>query len=133
MDDDARHLQALVNLLGGLVPLHMLRLSDPGRRMRVAYEAGNLAAYIAAAGDHLTNPAKYRRPDDRQARARVLSAMAAGLALGAYQPGGITWGGSHWCTAPHPECPNGRTIPPVGNAPSVDVLPDVSMWQPSGD
>jgi hypothetical protein len=37
--------------------------------------------------------------------AEVFNAIAKGLGIGAYQPGGVTWLGRHWCTAPHGACP----------------------------
>lgn len=38
----------------------------------------------------------------------VFNFLARSLAIGACQPGGVTWGGMHWCVWPHPCCPNPR-------------------------
>lgn len=64
-----------------------------------------LADAITEAGDRLTAPGNFQNQTDRHARGQLLAAMATCLALGAEQPGGITWAGAHWCTAPHPDCP----------------------------
>src|SRR5215471_15823155 len=61
-----------------------------GRRARAAS-----ARAQAAAGD----TARGYRP------AEVCTAIAKGLGIGACQPGGVTWFGRHWCTAPHGTCP----------------------------
>ena len=102
----------LITVLGGLVPLHLMRLTRPGELSRAQSEAaadGGLADTIAEAGDRLTAPGNFRKPADREARCQVLNAMATCLALGALQPGGVTWCGAHWCTAQHPDCPNKPT------------------------
>lgn len=91
----------LLDILGGLVPLHLMRLQHhPGEMQRAYAEAGDLADAIAEHGDRLTNSGSFRDPAHRAERARVLSAMATCLALGAMQPGGVTWAGRHWCTDP---------------------------------
>lgn len=96
----------LRTVLEGLVPLHMMRLNRPGEMSRARAEAQDLGDVIAEAGDRLTASGNFRSPSDRATRSQVLNAMATCLALGAHQPGGVTWVGAHWCTAPHNECPN---------------------------
>lgn len=98
---------SLLLILNGLVPLHLARFAThPGERTRAHVEAGDLADTIAAAGDRLTAPGNFQDKADRHTRGELLTAIATCLALGAEQPGGISWGGAHWCTAPHPGCPN---------------------------
>ena len=38
-------------------------------------------------------------------RADIVNAIAKALGLAALLPGGVTWLGRHWCTAPHGTCP----------------------------
>lgn len=97
----------LLDVLGGLVPLHLLRLQHhPGELARARSECGTLADTIAEHGDRLTNHGSFRDRDHRAERSQLLNAMATALALGAIQDGGVTWAGRHWCTQPHPACPN---------------------------
>jgi len=107
-DHQSETIARLLLILDGLVPLHLMQLNRPGELHRAHAEAGDLADRISEAGDRLTAPGNFRNPDDRRERSRVLNAMAVCLALGARQPGGITWAGAHWCTNPHPECPNAK-------------------------
>ncbi|MFF4479486.1 hypothetical protein ACFY1A_21040 [Streptomyces sp. NPDC001520] len=97
---------SLLALLDGLVALVLVRFAKhPAERERALAETDNLADAIAETGDRLTASGNFRTPADRRARGELLAAMATCLALGAEQPGGITWAGAHWCTAPHPNCP----------------------------
>jgi hypothetical protein len=91
----------LMAVLDGLIPLHLMRLAElsEGDRRRLAER---YADGLAAGADRLTAPGNF---DDRGERAEALTALAGGIALGAMQPGGITWAGRHWCTTPHPNCP----------------------------
>lgn len=91
----------LMTMLDGLIPLHLMRLSDlsEGDRRRLAER---YADDLAAGADRLTAPGNF---DDRAERSEALTALAGGLAIGAMQPGGVTWAGRHWCTKPHPDCP----------------------------
>lgn len=101
--------EILLDVLGGLVPLHLMRLQrHPGEMSRAHSEAADLADAIAEHGDRLTNAGSFRDPAHRAERARVLSAMATCIALGAMQDGGVTWAGAHWCVQAHPACPNRR-------------------------
>lgn len=95
----------LLEVLQGLVPLHIAQQATTPQHDQ-ATAALRHADTIAAYGDRLTAPGNFQDPDDRRARGRLLTAMAAALAHGAAQPGGITWCGAHWCTSPHPACPN---------------------------
>lgn len=95
----------LADILHGLVPVHLARLAAASGRNRHVF-AERYADGIASGADRLTAPGNF---DDRRERGEALSALAGGLAAGAMQPGGVTWCGLHWCTAPHPDCPNART------------------------
>lgn len=122
----------LLDMLDGLVPLHLARIADLGPHravvdtvevslghlaaemrgraaadldgIRLLPPADGLAWVLAMAGDRLIAPDEH--PKSRRVRGCVLSAAALTLALGARQPDGVTWGGRHWCTTPHPGCPN---------------------------
>lgn len=43
--------------------------------------------------------------------AGVFTQLARGLAIGACNPGGVTFAGMHWCAWSHPHCPNSRRRP----------------------
>lgn len=110
---EAEAIEGLLLVLDGLVPLRLMRLNRPGE-LACAHAAagaeGGLADVISEAGDRLTAPGNFRDPEDRRTRSKVLNAMAACLALGARQEGGITWAGRHWCTAVHADCPNATAV-----------------------
>ncbi|MEC3993983.1 hypothetical protein VSR01_10680 [Actinacidiphila sp. DG2A-62] len=95
----------LADILHGLVPLHLARLTTASDHDRHVL-AERYADGIAAGADRLTAPGNFQ---DRHERSEALTALAGGLALGALTPGGVTFAGHHWCTAPHPDCPTTRT------------------------
>jgi len=80
-----------------------------GRRLREAHEAAEVISHGADVLFH----APMRKPGaaapGQMAReyrpAEVCNAIAKALGIGAHQPGGVTWLGRHWCTAPHGTCP----------------------------
>ncbi|MGW7001335.1 hypothetical protein ACWGCW_00560 [Streptomyces sp. NPDC054933] len=97
----------LLAILHGLVPLHIARLqNDPRALDRARDTAGAIADTIAGSGDRLTAPGNFQGPKEQASRRQALNALVRALALGAYQPGGITWSGAHWCVRPHDHCPN---------------------------
>jgi hypothetical protein len=59
---------------------------------RIARASG-LADIIASQGDIILY-----RGGKKGETAKAFNAMAEGLAIGAYQPGGVTFLGEHWCT-----------------------------------
>lgn len=91
----------LLTVLNGLIPLHLARLAglSEGDRRRLAEQ---YADGLATGADRLVMPGNFT---DRRERSQALTALAGGLAIGAMQPGGITWAGRHWCVTPHPGCP----------------------------
>lgn len=98
-------LEPLLTILDGLVPLHVANLADPGEYERAQSRKEELADVLGESADRLVAPENFRHPDDRRRRGQALNAAAACLALGAYQYGGITWAGRHWCVKPHTGCP----------------------------
>jgi hypothetical protein len=82
--------------LQAAVPLWIGRVREmtPGQRQARAAE---LAQVIAERGDSILFRGK------RGESAAAFNALAEGLAIGAFQPGGVTAFGSHWCTD-HAEC-----------------------------
>jgi len=78
------------------VPLHILeqRTWPAERRQAAAAEA---ASFVGSHGDDLQFGGRLC--------AATFNALAAGLALLATAPGGVTFAGEHWCTAPHAGCP----------------------------
>src|SRR5216684_3777752 len=66
------------------------RTTDTKTRLHMASES---AQFIAEHGDNVL----YRGPK-RGDSAKAFNHVARGLAIGAFQPGGVTAFGSHWCT-----------------------------------
>lgn len=91
----------LHTVLDGLIALSLAEVAALSRddRQRLACQS---ADELAAGADRLTAPGNF---DDRRERSRALTALARGIAIGAHQPGDVTWAGRHWCTAPHLDCP----------------------------
>lgn len=73
------------------VPLWIdkLRAYTEAERYAMAREDGQ---HIASHGDNLMFRSK------PGASADAFNALARGLAIAAYQPGGVSFGGGHWCT-----------------------------------
>jgi hypothetical protein len=94
----------LLTVLNGLIPVQAARIADlsAGDRRRLAEQ---YADALATGADRLTAPGNFT---DRRERSAALTALAGGIAIGAIQPGGITWAGHHWCTRPHVNCVNER-------------------------
>lgn len=80
----------LTAALMAAVPLEFLTMRHWSERQRIA-AAHAAARIVAEKGDVLQFPAK------RGQAAPVFAALAKGLAAAAYQPGGITAFGQHWC------------------------------------
>lgn len=91
---------ALVIGLQAAVQLNMLELSrlDPANRdaTRTGWAADAIDP-VASRGDALQYGGK------RGEAAKVFNHLARGLAALAYQPGGVTYAGQHWC-ADHAAC-----------------------------
>jgi hypothetical protein len=81
------------------VPLTIAEVADWSfeQREEAAREG---AAAVAQHGDDLLYGGRHC--------AATFNQLALGLAVGAYQPGGVTFANAHWCVHPHPECPNGN-------------------------
>lgn len=82
----------------GLVPFWSADLAGESeeRLRQVAEESEDLIAHKADVFEH---------QKEGQKPTGVLSALAAAIALGARQPGGITHLGVHACLEPHEGCP----------------------------
>ena len=79
------------------VPLHIDALRDRTDDQRVAI-ASRCATTISSHGDALQFGGRHC--------AEAFNALAEGLAVAAYLPGGVTFAGVlHWCTVPHEGCP----------------------------
>lgn len=94
--DDPRQI-ALVESLAFFVPMWMDEIRNLTDDQRVA-RAKRCGAMVAERGDVLQFGSS--RPGKAT---EVFNALAEGLACGAYQPGGITFAGRHWCTD-HRQC-----------------------------
>lgn len=92
----------LLTAIEGLIPLHFARLAalSEGDRKRMAEQ---YADQLATGADRLTAPGNF---EDRRERSQAITALAGAIAVGATQPGGVTWAGRHWCTNPHVNCVN---------------------------
>jgi hypothetical protein len=73
------------------VPLWIDRIRDVPWETRIE-RARELAQYIASHGDNIL----YRGHKKGQS-AEAFNALAEGLAIGAYLPGGVSAFGCHWC------------------------------------
>lgn len=94
-DDLDRRAQILIISLQAAVPMEIHRLSllpEPARQRRIETWAAAAVDEVASHGDALMFGG--RRGD----AARPFAALARGLAALAYAPGGVTFGGVHWCT-----------------------------------
>ena len=81
----------LIATLAFAVPLWMLELQDRTDNQRAAI-AKRCSAMVAERGDVLMFGSKTRGK-----AAEVFNALAEGIAAAAFQPGGITFAGRHWC------------------------------------
>jgi hypothetical protein len=83
---------ALMGILMLAVPLHIdeLRGCSETERMALAREC---AQTVTEKGDVILY-----RSSRKGETARAFNALTKGLAIAAYQPGGVTFGGQHWCT-----------------------------------
>lgn len=74
------------------VPLWIEQLRPLTPEQRLA-RAGELADIVAEHGDIILY-----RGSKKGETAKAFNALAEGLAIGAYQPGGVTFMGEHFCT-----------------------------------
>jgi hypothetical protein len=93
--DDPRQI-TLVETLAFAVPLWMDEIRNLTDDQRIA-RARRCGAMVAERGDVLMFGGKAGKA------AEVFNALAEGIAAAAYQPGGITFAGRHWCTD-HRQC-----------------------------
>lgn len=131
----------LMTALEAAVPLLIMRLrTEPFEvRQRIGAEAGHVLAAQADTmmygsgrvryGDGATDLRKHNghvRPVTREVHdgcgtcrnghpdysaGEVFNFLARALAVGACQPGGVTFCGLHWCARRHPSCGNARGKP----------------------
>lgn len=83
----------LPGLLTVAVPLEIDRMREVGEGYRLA-TARKAAQYIAEHGDNIL----FRSTDRRHTSAKAFAVLARALAAAAFQPGGVTAFGQHWCT-----------------------------------
>jgi hypothetical protein len=83
---------ALVATLELAVPMRIWELEGRTPEQR-AVIAKRCAQVVAERGDNLMFGSKRKGKT-----AAVFNALAEGLACAAYQPGGVTFAGRHWCT-----------------------------------
>jgi hypothetical protein len=108
----------LLTTLQLAVPLHIAVLATSTVEERIAL-AKTAADVIASQGDLLQF--KGSKPGKTAA---VFNALARGLAAAAYQPGGVTFLGQHWCTD-HVLCTSAEAQPGPSRRPISDVhLPE---------
>lgn len=94
--DDPRNV-TLVESLAFVVPLWMWELRDLTDEQRAA-RARRCGAEVAEKGDVLQFGSR-----TNGLATQVFNSLAEGIAAAAYQPGGITFAGRHWC-ADHRRC-----------------------------
>lgn len=95
----------LVISLQAAVPLHIAEVSNwpPGERTRRARRAADV---VASHGDNILF--KSKKSGDT---AHAFNELAIGLAILAFQPGGVSFAGCHWVAAPSSE-KVGSDMPP---------------------
>ncbi|MEV8636556.1 hypothetical protein AB0395_33405 [Streptosporangium sp. NPDC051023] len=91
--------------LASLVPLAIAELRGTTFEQRRARIEG-AADLIASKADQMMFGGKNKKATG------VFAAVAMGVAVGAYQPGGITVFGLHACAHSHPWCPASSARPP---------------------
>jgi len=98
--------------IGCAVPLEIAAVAawSDDERMRVADE---LASVLGELGDVL----EFGAPKSINVRTPFV-ALARGLAIAAYQPGGVCFGGMHWCV---PADQQSKALPPTAPARPVEV------------
>lgn len=101
----AQH-ETLVIALEAAVPLHIIELSNRTPEQRAAI-AQRSADEVACRGDILQFGSK-----KRGAVADVFNHLARGIAVLAFQPGGVTFAGHHWCTS-HALCEDASATAPA--------------------
>ena len=70
------------------------------------YKAVDDARNLGSYGDGLQFSGHGERsPAGRRATTKAFNALARGLAMAAFEPGGVTFAGLHWCTQEHDGCP----------------------------
>lgn len=89
--DERKIFDTLLPTLQLAVPMWIQRLRGTDEWQRVALAREDAQA-VAERGDALM----YRSKPGRSGE--VFNALARGLAIAAYQPGGVTAFGEHWCT-----------------------------------
>ncbi|MET8278237.1 hypothetical protein [Micromonospora sp. NPDC005174] len=103
----------LTAALEAAVPLHILNLAQLPARVRDSIRqrwAAKGVDEIAHRGDTLQFGSKKKGE-----AAQVFNALARALAAAAFQPGGITFAGVHWCTD-HQQCADSSANPLDVNA-----------------
>jgi hypothetical protein len=102
-----------LGLLAVAVPVAIAEIAhlDTGQRLELARQCSQ---HVAEHGDNLM----FRSAPGRSATA--FAHLARGLAAAAYQPGGITFAGMHWCTDHHACQQAASQSPPPGG----DARPD---------
>jgi hypothetical protein len=122
---------ALIFGLQAAVPLWILELTalpEVERDARIRTWARVGADEGGSKGDVLQYGSKRRGE-----AAAVFNHLARGLAAAAYQPGGVTWAGQHWCTD-HAVCEGAeaevaaRRATPVEPGPDDEPDDDAGEW-----
>ena len=92
-------MSTLAETLRLAVPMHMAEAAG----MRPEHRVATASRLVGA--DELPGDALIFGANNPKTTARAFNSLARGLAMAAYQPGGVTYLGAHWCTGPHDGCP----------------------------
>lgn len=99
-DDDKHKTGALTITLELAVPLWIAELAamdETDRERHIWWWTQTAADRIAGCGDRLQYGDPKRRKSERAEVATDFNYLASGLAALAWQPGGVTFAGRHWC------------------------------------
>lgn len=122
--DDPRNV-TLVETLALTVPLWMWELRNHTDAQRAAI-AKRCGAMVAERGDALQFGGKKGAPT------QVFNALAEGIAAAAFQPGGITFAGRHWC-ADHRQCEEAEAFAAAPTDSTEDTRPTVPAQRSVAD
>lgn len=92
--------------LAFLVPITIAEfrpLTVEARMVRAGEDSSNIA--------HNADQLIRGQADRRSRKNSVLASVARAMAIGAFNPGGITFLGVHACDEPHEDCPGGNLKP----------------------
>jgi hypothetical protein len=100
-DPDFDPLATLDQTLRFAVPLSILEIRTEMDRITDAQRYARMSRCATTVGSHGD---ALQWPSPKWSKVAI-AALIEGIAMGAYEPHGISWRGQHWCVRPHAGCP----------------------------